>query len=339
MICGSRWKSCACPWFNYDAVENDRLQHMQIPIPFRERFAGRPTVDVPASPPRDWAIPGASPFTGPRPRPQNYEEELLVRRLQEDRDEAYARRLQNYQDYEDDHEDDYLGGFGELNGIGNAGGHHLNEDFRPRPRHMTVPQAPQPPPAMPAMSIETAPVFDRAGTGYVQEVNRARGVGPNSLERRLADRFNSDLRQSPTHRGSATHGPPQLQSAATIHLPTMTQAMGPASAPARRHTAEPGDMYADDSPRPRSGGTRSVERVTASGRTTRPVVYEEPEEMMLPMGAVVRKQHIRDPPKASNLAGLTGSGRGMDRVFEWRAHIEPGLLGPGPETASVSSHG
>lgn len=339
MICGERWKSCDCPWFNYETVENDRLQHMQVPMPARERFGGgRPTVDMPPSPPRDWQAPGASPFNGPRPRPQNYDEERLLRRLQEDRDEAYARRLQNYQHYDDDREDDFLGGFGDINGLGNAGGHHLNDDFRPRPRHITAP-APPPPVPMPAMTIDPGPLFDRTGTGYVQDVNRARGVGPNSLERRLADRFNTDLRQSPTHRGPPAHGaapppPPLLQSSATMPLP----ALGPPAGPARRHTLESGELYADDGPPPRpSGGTRSVERVTASGRTTRPVVYEEPEEMGFPMGAVVRKQHTRDPPRASNLAGLTGSGRGMDRVSEWRTHVEPGFLGP--ETASVCSSG
>ncbi|KUI55162.1 Putative E3 ubiquitin-protein ligase ARI4 [Cytospora mali] len=337
MICGERWKTCQCPWFNYDTVENDRLQHMQIPMPARDRFGGRPTVDVPPSPPRDWAPPGALPFSGSRPRPQNYDDEVLLRRFQEERDEAYARRLQNYQDYDDDREDDFLGGFGDINGIGNAGGHHLNEDYRPRPRHIAVPQPPQPPP-MPAMPIDPAPtMFDRSGTGYVQDVNRARGVRANSLERRLADRFNTDLRQNPTHRGSTTHGPPPtLQSAATISLPPMTSAMASAAVPARRHTVEAGELYADESLRARSGGTRSVERVTASGRTTRPVVFDEPEEMMVPLGMVGRNKYIREPPKASNLAGLTGSGRGMDRVFEWRTHVAPG---PGPDTASVTSSG
>lgn len=335
MICGARWKSCECPWFNYDTVENDRLQHMQVPLPARERFGGgRPTVDVPPSPPRDWPAPGVSPFTGPRHRPQNYDEERILRRRQEDRDEVYARRLQNYQDhdYDYDREDDFLGGFGDIDGLGNAGGHHLNEDFRPRQRHITAPQPPPPVP-MPAMTIDPGPIFDRTGTGYVQDVNRARGLGPNSLDRRLADRFNSDLRQSPTHRGPSSHGAPPLplQSAATISLPAMMPALGPASVPARRHTVESEEMYADDSMRARSGGTKSVERVTASGRTTRPVVFEEPENMALPMGAVVRKQHIRDPPRASNLAGLAGPGRGMDRVLEWRTHVEPGW----PEMASV----
>jgi hypothetical protein len=31
MLCGLKWKTCNCPWFNYDAVEADRLRHMRIP--------------------------------------------------------------------------------------------------------------------------------------------------------------------------------------------------------------------------------------------------------------------------------------------------------------------
>lgn len=39
--------------------------------------------------------------------------------------------------------------------------------------------------------------------------------------------------------------------------------------------------------------------------------------------------HHRDesPPRAKDsvLAGLNGSGHGMDRVYEWRVHVEPGV--------------
>jgi hypothetical protein len=62
MICGLKWKSCDCPWFNYEAVENDRLQHMNIPAA--------------------------------RGQQVRYREELEARRAQEERDEALARRLQ-----------------------------------------------------------------------------------------------------------------------------------------------------------------------------------------------------------------------------------------------------
>lgn len=54
MICGLKWKSCNCPWFNYETVEADRLNHM---------------------------------------RPVDYDDEIRARRRQERRDEALARRM------------------------------------------------------------------------------------------------------------------------------------------------------------------------------------------------------------------------------------------------------
>lgn len=304
MICGSRWRSCDCPWFNYDTVESDRLQHMQIP---REPFGGRPAAEVPLSPQRD-VRPGAG--SGLRPQPRSYEEEMRIRRLQEESDAAYARRLQAFHDFGDDREDDFVGGFGDVHGIGNAAGHFMNEDFRPRPRNLVVPQPP--PPHAPTIPLEPSP-FDRAPPGdYIQGVNRARGVRATSLNR-LADRFNPENRQSPAHR------PPALQTSQTMPLPVMTSAVPPALAPGptvlpmRRHTGV-GDMYTEEI-RPRTGGTRSVERVTVSGRTKRPVIYDEPEEMPLSKGT--------DPP-ASAMAGLTDGLKGRLRVDEWREHVSPG---------------
>jgi hypothetical protein len=310
MICGARWKTCDCSWFNYDPSEDDRLDHMQIPLALRERFVVRPAAEMPPSPTRQARPgPGMTAFSGPRMRPQQYD------------DEAYARRLSNYQESEGGPEDDFLGGFGDIHGLGNAAGHHMNDNFRPRPRQLAVPEPPQPSP-LPPMALDSAPGFDRSAPGdYVFDVNRARGVRAASLGR-LADRFNTDLRQGPVQR------PPPLPTAATMPLPTMVSAMPPghASVPVRRYTGEPGDIFEDERARPRSGGTRSAERVAVGGRTARPVFHEEPEDM-LAHGAPL-KQHIRDPPRASNLAGLTGSGRGADRVFEWATHVEPG---PGPD--------
>lgn len=285
---------------------------MQIPVPVRERFGARPTVDLPPSPQRE-----SRPVL--RTRPQNYEEELLFRRLQEEQDEAYARRLSNYRDYDDEREDDFLHSFGDINGIGNAGGHFMNEDFRPRPRTVMVPQPP-PAPHPPPIPLEPAPIFERAQTGdYIQGVNRARGVRANSLTR-LADRFNSDLRSGPAqHRV-----PPTLQTAVTMPLPAMTPALAPGPQ-IRRHTVE-------------EIGTRSVER--PSGRITRPVVYDEPEDMA-PQGGggtAVRKQHVREPPrgpKQSAMAGLTGDGRYHGRVDEWLVYVGQGQGQP----AEVASSG
>ncbi len=67
MICGLKWKTCDCPWFNYEAVEADRLAQMNIPQIRR--------------------VPLGNPARG-------YQEELDRRREQELRDEALARRIQ-----------------------------------------------------------------------------------------------------------------------------------------------------------------------------------------------------------------------------------------------------
>lgn len=44
-----------------------------------------------------------------------------------------------------------------------------------------------------------------------------------------------------------------------------------------------------------------------------------------------RQPREREAPRPSVLAGLTGEGRGMNRVFEWRDHVAPG----DPDTVTV----
>lgn len=301
-MCGAKWKSCECPWFNYDTVEADRILHMEMP---REspRFPARPTVELPLHPPRDGRA-GA-----PALRPQTYAEELLFRRIQQEDDERYARGLQNWR--EDERDDDFQEGFGDITSLGNAAGHFMNDDFRPRPRNHTVPQ---PPLAHgPAMPIDPAPTYDR--TDYVHGVNRARGVRASSLTR-LADRFTA-------------RPPPPLPTAATMPLPSMPHTMGPPGlAPGpqiRRGTAEITEI-----------GIRSMDRPT--GRVVRPVVYEEPEDMTRGAHPQVRKQHVREPPKgplSSALAGLTAGGSYKNRVHEWRMYVGGnGMMEPPAELAS-----
>lgn len=110
MICGNKWKTCDCPWFNYDAVEADLLLHMNIPEA-RRAFA----IDEGRAPIR-------------------YQEELDRRREQEQRDEALARRLQalgmneapgNPGGGQNNHQPEIIG-------IGNAAVHLMNQNFRPQ---------------------------------------------------------------------------------------------------------------------------------------------------------------------------------------------------------------
>jgi len=106
MVCGSQWKTCDCPWFTYEAIERDRLRHLdERYVPAFEHFDlmdGPPARGVPI---RDPA--------------RRHQEEADRRREQELADEAFARRIQAL-------------GLGEEQlpeGFGNAAGHHMNADF------------------------------------------------------------------------------------------------------------------------------------------------------------------------------------------------------------------
>ena len=100
MICGVKWKGCDCPWFNYQAVANDRLNHMNIA---QAREQGLRADGMPRA----------------------YHEELERRREQERRDEELARRMQGYHIADNN----YPGGVFEL---GNGAGHFMNEDLMRR---------------------------------------------------------------------------------------------------------------------------------------------------------------------------------------------------------------
>ena len=100
MICGVKWKGCDCPWFNYQAVENDRLLHMNVA---QARQAG----------------------LGADGMPRVYHEELARRREQERRDEELARTMQGMALGEHH----YPGGVYEL---ANGAGHFMNAGFRQR---------------------------------------------------------------------------------------------------------------------------------------------------------------------------------------------------------------
>ncbi|KAF6221675.1 hypothetical protein HO133_001643 [Letharia lupina] len=150
MICGLKWKTCDCPWFNYEAVEADRLIHMNVPQ-IRRAPIGNPA--------------------------RGYQEELDRRRDQELRDEAFARRIQ------------ILGLDGEADLIDldnapyvNAAPHRTNEDWirraaevlsalhnpaheraaerltaEARPQHRRPAPAPAPPPVEPPLRPHAPP--------------------------------------------------------------------------------------------------------------------------------------------------------------------------------------
>ncbi|KAK5169407.1 uncharacterized protein LTR77_005382 [Saxophila tyrrhenica] len=127
IVCGLKWKSCNCPWFNYSSLPNpDRLNDMRIPEPvqvmYRRVFAaaGEP---LPPRPPRD------RPRNGPLPE-VTYQREMDERRRQERLDADLARRLQLASLMEPEDElRPRRRGEQEAWGLGNAARHFLNDDF------------------------------------------------------------------------------------------------------------------------------------------------------------------------------------------------------------------
>lgn len=110
MICGSKWKTCDCPWFNYGTGEGDMLNYMNVPQiiePFDDENGGDPRNRI------------------------RYQDELDMRREQERQDEALARRLQ-FLAVDDDDRPPRQAVHGILD-FGNAMAHLLNEHFNYTP--------------------------------------------------------------------------------------------------------------------------------------------------------------------------------------------------------------
>ena len=134
IVCGSKWKTCDCPWFNYHNLPNpDRLNDMRIPgIPepvqhvFRHVF--RDALNPMPPPPRD-AVPGEFP-RGP-PREVTYQEEMDNRHRQERLDEDLARRLQlqTLLDPDDFLPPQWRGNGIDLAELGNAARNFMNDDY------------------------------------------------------------------------------------------------------------------------------------------------------------------------------------------------------------------
>ena len=108
MICGAKWKTCDCPWFNYQAVEADRLNHMNVPF-VRQVPVGNPGL--------------------------GFQQEMDLRRAQERRDAALARRMQMLAFGDDEDGPEVV-----HQGFGNAADHFMNDNFVRRARDILAGQ-------------------------------------------------------------------------------------------------------------------------------------------------------------------------------------------------------
>jgi hypothetical protein len=141
MVCGDKWKTCDCPWFNYrDVPDTDRLNGMRVAEPMRTAYrrvfdSGMPRPpDVPGGPPGEPVGPVYAGGRGQGLQIRTYTEEMEQRRRQERDDEELARRMQVHSIIDDNNarrrshrvhpeEENVIS-------LGNAAEHFMNDDYR-----------------------------------------------------------------------------------------------------------------------------------------------------------------------------------------------------------------
>ncbi|KAI1156765.1 hypothetical protein F4825DRAFT_216807 [Nemania diffusa] len=300
MACGSEWGGCRCPLYN-NHVDEDELSHAPAPMVSRERLGG--TDGLPRS-----QRPGFS-YAPESQHHRGHPDEDRARRAQHAAAAAAAAAAADDDEDDDDDDDDYLNDMGDVAGIGNTPGHFMS-DYRRR-SHVTVPPVSLPTAPLPPASVQLE--RSKSGANYVSGVNKARGVRGPSMER-LADRF-SEQRQTfnPNHRPfgppMAPFTTPPLGMGPLPHQPPM-----PPSPISRRHTMDDDKYGIPFDP-------RYAQHSLSRRATTHP--FMDDFAVHPPMGR--RRYRQMEPPRPSELAGLTGPGSGMNRVFEWMNHVDPYL--------------
>ena len=326
MLCGQKWKKCECPWFNYDEAE-DGLDYLNIerPLPNRNPFApdgGRiapPPVPLglqwrlplrhPAAPPLGGSSPHARPLSSHRPRSShrtpratNFEAEVMPVRTRGSFEEGRTRRRHIADPYANEYEvldDDDA--WEELD-IRDSPGRFANDGYGRMPIGYQLPSL-----------CRAATVEPSLGPERSHHKLRRRA---SSLEQRLASRSGGAHTKPSPFRPS---GPQTAPAGACSNVGVPAAPMAPASAlgtkpahgltrrPRRRRAVEE-DIYATPT---RDSHHRSVRGLKDSMKES---YLGEPFED--------QRRHS-EPAKSSVLAGLTGDGRGMNRVFEWRTHVVP----------------
>lgn len=343
MICGDKWKTCDCQWFNYDTMEPPDDFDDRVPVPTLARSETFPR----PSPSRHYR--GSEPPTAPplAPRVLEFDDEIPVRPVRDYRDRGLAKRFERLtprdiappevnprarerprgrerglidepvreamrDDESYDYDDDYDGyDFDEDGEYRGSGGDDISFG-PPRRRRRGGGFGRGDETVVPISPPPTAPhAYDRGArtADYISDVSKARGVRGSSMERRLADRFSSQR---------AAQGPPPPQSPTRGHPHHPPHGIAPMS-PMMSLPPAPLPM-APMAPAPLA--RRHTAEEDMYGMVGPPLGRGPPpymEEMM------PGRRHSDETLAAkSAMAGLNGVGRGMNRVVEWMTHVQPG---------------
>jgi hypothetical protein len=123
MVCAAPWKTCNCPWFSYEPVDDDnRLNDMRIPE-LTEQDVIEVTEEIPAA---------ASPPARRASTRLRHRGDRGLERAEEALAAQFQARLtldgsRSHSDVRGSDPDV------QVYGVGNAGAHHMNESYRVRP--------------------------------------------------------------------------------------------------------------------------------------------------------------------------------------------------------------
>ncbi|KAJ2896677.1 putative E3 ubiquitin-protein ligase ARI4 [Zalerion maritima] len=332
MLCGDKWKRCGCPWFNYDDDDDGGLDYLNIERPARNGNPFAPAqpqhshqlggnfLDRRPAPPIGNAPEQLRPMSSHRlgsshravPQPDFEERRPRRRRHGAENDHRRPNMAELYDDEYDLVDDNML----DIIGIGNTAGHFMNDDYRMMPVPMNAPPVSAHPLSMPrAATTGTAAIVAEHPRHKIRRQ-------PSMMERRLADRF-GDGRPSPTR----DSGPQTTPPAPVSHVAPPLAHMGPTSALGTTRAPPMAPGHPGPAPPGRHPRRRAIEEeIYDETPTRRPRARGGPDRVS--RGYIEepgdKPRRKSEPPRSSTLAGLTGDGRGMNRVFEWRTHVFPG---------------
>jgi hypothetical protein len=138
MVCGDKWKTCDCPWFNYREVpDTDRLNGMRVAEPMRTMYRRVFDSGMPRAADGEPVGPVYAGGRGEGLQIRTYTEEMEQRRRQERDDAELARRMQAYSIVGDPAIDARRQRSRRMHpeeenviALGNAAEHFMNDDFR-----------------------------------------------------------------------------------------------------------------------------------------------------------------------------------------------------------------
>jgi ariadne-1 len=127
MVCAAPWKTCNCPWFNYQHIEdNDRINDMRVPYTTRRQEDVVEVIEMPdePSPPLARRSTTRSRHRSSRDRDPDHAEQDLSSRL---RNSLHINPTPTASETRRGNP------VVEVYGVGNAMGHHMNDSYTVRP--------------------------------------------------------------------------------------------------------------------------------------------------------------------------------------------------------------